>query len=175
PPWPPWRPPPPSRCWPWPPWPWLWPPWLDWAGWSAWPLLPWLSPPPEAGAARASPCFLAGCSGAGAAGVAAGAADADSACAGASAFTVLRAAFLVARGLRTGLSALSPESGVLSDKCGFLARCERPPEGGQGVGRMVLREGCGGRTHAGSATKLAPCRAGDKMHGWERLGLEAGP
>jgi hypothetical protein len=49
-------------------------------------------------------------------------------------------AALVARGLRTRFSAVSPESGVLSDKCEFLASCERPRNaGGMGRGGVFRR------------------------------------
>src|SRR5690606_29083595 len=50
--------------------------------------------------------------------------------------------------LRTRLGAVPPSSGVLSDKCEFLACCERPEAGGKVVSGVV-QTGCGAEFHAG--------------------------
>src|SRR5690606_29901315 len=86
--------------------------------------------------------------GSGAAGLGWAGAGLDSNSVGASASADF-AGFLVAREavLRTRLTAVSPASGVWSDKWEFLARCERPEAGG--MLRGVVQTGCGAQFNAG--------------------------
>src|SRR5690606_32477313 len=128
------------------PWPWFW-------FWRASPCgrdplsseRPALSPPP-------CDSVGAGGGGGGAAGAGGGAAGAASAAGGGDdgadlvagvASSVVAFAALLTRALRTRFTAVSPASLVLSDKCGFLARCERPVRAGWEKKRGGLREGCG--------------------------------
>ena len=56
---------------------------------------------------------------------------------------------LLTRGLRTRFSAVSPVSGVLSDKQGILARRRALADGERDVRDVVIEKGCGVRTRAG--------------------------
>jgi hypothetical protein len=56
---------------------------------------------------------------------------------------VVSAAALATRGLRTRFSAVSPASGVLSDKQGILAKRRALAGGERDVWDVVMKEGCG--------------------------------
>src|SRR5690606_41810361 len=107
------------------------------------PALPWLSWAGAAGASAFTGAGLGSAAGAAAGAALAGAGLALSAAAD-SVLLAAEASALLARGLRTRFSAVSPASGVLSDKRGFLAKRRAPAAGGRSVWDERCRDGCGG-------------------------------